>query len=936
MAVSLILSSSVSYPSDTTATVSVTLKAKSTSGSYNKTSSSYGYIKINGTKYGNFSHTFSANTTTTLGTRSHSVTRTTATQSIPTYGWWHTDVSSGNISKSGSQSVAARPVYTVYFHNGYSGYHSTVGVYAGYNTTFPYISRTGYNFGSWNGYAQGAGTPAIYSNVTYTASWSIINYSITYDGNGGTLPSNPATYTVETDKFTLTNPTSANRTGYDFTGWTGTNGTTPGSVTILKGSTGNRTYTANWRLNVYKIKLDTLGGNISGISPTYEIESPNSNPKAEFFYELVDGNYIETSDTIINSEKTYYKRYYILNKNHDEAVALPVCTYPGGSKLFGGWEYSYEKDGETITLNYLDSCDLNGVYYDDVLVLKTVWSNAVRPLVYHYYNSATNSESVYRTYKVFNRPVKELLNPTIPNYVFKHWHTQTTGWEQGENRITELKNIDYDLLIESTNPDFSDPQISWYKYNDSTDLFEEVTEIDSEITTYYTLDYEHAMENPIDIYGEWNKIYTVNFFANSPTYDDGLEAQGSIASMVFENGISKPLPSAAQSYIYQSSDGEDKCLASGWSLNLEDNTVVYNDNYELILQGRPEGYVLNLYAAWTPQQFTITLDKGSKSLDDVTQDSLSGSQKTITATYYTPITLPISIVQLSDVPTNWRFPNHSLSRWTYTETNVETGQAETKITFPGTTVRMLTNKTYTATWVAAYHIPIITSLITQRYLDEQYTTVNKGGKYLYFEASGIHGSYDTGEYITTEDTEVVIGKEYYRKINDIYELVVNIEDTDNPSTNQWYEKEKTVVELHKYLVDIKFYDSEIVTNKPVATFKKEVTSETEVFNEHWTTLDKQLNMLYCILTIVDSTNYGENIAIPIADRTFTFTFSIDLERAIAVHIADDISAISMFKELEDNDKGLIINTDSINVQRLWVWKIDPTTQHMYLEWIGGN
>ena len=68
-------------------------------------------------------------------------------------------------------------------------------------------------------------------------------YTITYNLDGGTVSGNPTTYTSN-DTITLNNPT---KEGYTFTGWTGSNGTTPSTtVTIPKGSTGNKTYTANW------------------------------------------------------------------------------------------------------------------------------------------------------------------------------------------------------------------------------------------------------------------------------------------------------------------------------------------------------------------------------------------------------------------------------------------------------------------------------------------------------------------------------------------------------------------------------------------------------------------------------------------------------------------------------------------------------------------
>ncbi|MBE6259278.1 MAG: hypothetical protein E7107_00420 [Prevotella sp.] len=71
-----------------------------------------------------------------------------------------------------------------------------------------------------------------------------IDYTITYDLDGGTA-SNPSTYTIETETFTLSNPIKA---GYTFTGWSGTGleGEANMNVTIAKGSTDERSYTAHW------------------------------------------------------------------------------------------------------------------------------------------------------------------------------------------------------------------------------------------------------------------------------------------------------------------------------------------------------------------------------------------------------------------------------------------------------------------------------------------------------------------------------------------------------------------------------------------------------------------------------------------------------------------------------------------------------------------
>ena len=119
-----------------------------------------------------------------------------------------------------------------------------------------------------NLYAPGESVPEVVT--TLTAQWTVNQYTITYDLAGGTVKGNPDTYTIETVAFTLKNPT---KSGYTFTGWSGTglDGENNMTVTIPKGSTGNRTYKAHWRYNgsghsysYYTIKATAgAGGSIS-------------------------------------------------------------------------------------------------------------------------------------------------------------------------------------------------------------------------------------------------------------------------------------------------------------------------------------------------------------------------------------------------------------------------------------------------------------------------------------------------------------------------------------------------------------------------------------------------------------------------------------------------------------------------------------------------
>ena len=84
-------------------------------------------------------------------------------------------------------------------------------------------------------------------NKAYTANWEPTKYNININKNGGTGGTDSRTYTYFDNNIALSNPT---KTWYTFTGWTGSNGSTPQtSVSIPKNSSGNKSYTANWTIS---------------------------------------------------------------------------------------------------------------------------------------------------------------------------------------------------------------------------------------------------------------------------------------------------------------------------------------------------------------------------------------------------------------------------------------------------------------------------------------------------------------------------------------------------------------------------------------------------------------------------------------------------------------------------------------------------------------
>ena len=140
------------------------------------------------------------------------------------------------------------------------------------------MTRKGYTFGGWYDNENLTGTPVtvIGSNETenkeYWAKWTINSYTVTYALDGGAAEGNPSSYNMDTDTFTLQNPT---RSGYTFTGWSGTDltGESNMTVTVEKGSIGDRSYTAHWRCNSYTVTYALDGGAAEGNPSSYNIDT---------------------------------------------------------------------------------------------------------------------------------------------------------------------------------------------------------------------------------------------------------------------------------------------------------------------------------------------------------------------------------------------------------------------------------------------------------------------------------------------------------------------------------------------------------------------------------------------------------------------------------------------------------------------------------------
>ena len=211
--------------------------------------------------------------------------------------------------------------------------------------TLPYPLRPGYEFVGWT--LDGSGmlpfTPLIiYPGTTgdlhYKAEWRLAEYTITMDLDGGS-GQEKVVYTITDEEFELPTPT---RNGYEFVGWTGERITTPQtSVKIPKGSTGNKAYTANWKVIRYTITLDTNGGPaMASIRYTVEdsvtLRIPPDRPGYEFSGWTLDGSGQFPSTPMIIPKGSTGDRIY----KAEWRVATYTITYVSHGKAYNWVQYT--------------------------------------------------------------------------------------------------------------------------------------------------------------------------------------------------------------------------------------------------------------------------------------------------------------------------------------------------------------------------------------------------------------------------------------------------------------------------------------------------------------------------------------------------------------------------------------------------------------------
>ena len=231
---------------------------------------------------------------------------------------------------------------TILASDGWTGTGNTSTRYVAYNETIsvlPTVERDGYTFVGWNTNVSGTGTSIttasnISADTTINAIWEKDSYKITYDlgfdveelDNAEQVKNNPDEYTIDTATFTLVNPTKA---GYTFAGWSGTGiDGTASTVTINKGSVGDRSYKAVWMVEI-SIEQNGANGN------TYNVTVVDSNKVSKTYtsnFSLIkDETYSIAVNATLKASDVNNNVYQIVRISLDEVYKVTETNLKNSS-----------------------------------------------------------------------------------------------------------------------------------------------------------------------------------------------------------------------------------------------------------------------------------------------------------------------------------------------------------------------------------------------------------------------------------------------------------------------------------------------------------------------------------------------------------------------------------------------------------------------------
>ncbi len=236
----------------------------------------------------------------------------------------------------------------------------------------PDFSKEGYVINGWKVSDEIVSFPlTINEDTNIYADYSLVNYDISFVLDGGQITTSKTTYTIEDEAFTLPTPT---KEGYEFLGWSGTDlEEVTKTVTIEKGSLGNREYTANWKILTFDVSIPE---NQDAYTITYGNLSVEYGKDFSFKVDLTDAYNQSAIIVKANGEELQKQGDYYIISNITQNVEVTIEGYKLNEYMvtFTENENAYQiiKTGDTVSHggDFKFKIELEPAYSESAIVVK--------------------------------------------------------------------------------------------------------------------------------------------------------------------------------------------------------------------------------------------------------------------------------------------------------------------------------------------------------------------------------------------------------------------------------------------------------------------------------------------------------------------------------------------------------------------------------------
>ncbi len=474
-------------------------------------------------------------------------------------------------------------------------------------------------------------------NLTLTAKWKPITYTIQYNGNGNTSGSTASSsHTYDVAKNLTAN--GFKKTGYTFNGWntkadgSGTSYGNAASVTNLTATNGAKiTLYAQWRVNVLTIRYHLNGGtSVSGNS---------------YFS---SGNPCKTENWGYTSSSQYGLTNYDDTKRVTRTGYLANTYY--NTKANGSGN-NLDHDSLTTTKQIATAAGVltnleNG---DTTIDIYMIWT----PITYtiKYDGNGNTSGSTANSSHTYDQARALTANGFAKTgYTFAGWATSKTGEviysdQESVINLSSTQNDTITLYAKWTPNEYT---VTFNANGGTTSTASKKVTYDS---TYGTLPTPSAYSKTgyIVTFNGWytaktggthvTASTTVKITGNQTLYAHWIETPITYTIVYNGNGYTNG-STASSTHTYNSAKtltangfGKTGYTFIGWATSAT-GAVVYSNQQSVTNLSSTNGATITLYAKWQAKQFTVSFNPSEKGglLTDVANGTYSGNNATITYT----------------------------------------------------------------------------------------------------------------------------------------------------------------------------------------------------------------------------------------------------------------------------------------------------------------